>query len=135
LFLHPHPHSITEISQALNISKGLASISIKELLKYRVILPVRASDTKWLRYQANPNYWESIQMVLQNREKKMLQDIGESFARLRATAKGGTSDRTTMQRHIELERMIKTAQKLLNVLLHIRRWELLASLRWGRTSG
>jgi DNA-binding transcriptional regulator GbsR (MarR family) len=83
LYLSPSPLSAQELISRLKVSKALVSLSMKDLLRYKLILQTEESLTKKNKfYVANPEVFSVIRGVLQNREHQMITRIGNEFKNL-----------------------------------------------------
>jgi len=80
LYLSPTPLSAQELISRLKVSKALVSLSMKDLLRYQLILQTEESLNKKNKfYLANPEVFSVIRGVLQNREHQMLTRIAAEF--------------------------------------------------------
>jgi DNA-binding transcriptional regulator GbsR (MarR family) len=80
LYLSPVPISAQELISRLKVSKALISLSMKDLLHYRLILQTEDSQGKKNKfYVANPDVFSVIRGVLETREKQMLSRIMNEF--------------------------------------------------------
>ena len=61
-----------ELMKRLRVSKGLMSLAIRDLVKYKVIFPHHTGRHGTTFYTTNPNLFDVITNVLKNRERKML---------------------------------------------------------------
>jgi len=66
------PLDASALMKRLRISKALVSMSVSELLHYRVIQLAGKSERSTQLYRANPNFWKVILRVLKIREKELL---------------------------------------------------------------
>jgi|GEM_PF-478482 len=102
LYLSKNPVDAGELVTQLQISKALVSISLRELLDYKVIQEVGKSPRGTNLYQTNPDILSVITSVLRQREKRMLSRISaaqESLARtqLKHREEAGISDKNLAQ--------------------------------------
>ncbi len=81
LFIANRPLTGQELTRRLVVSKALVSISLKELLGYKVIILDRSNGRKV--YRVNPDTAEVILEVLKNREYVLLSKIETEFKNLR----------------------------------------------------
>ena len=87
LFLMNEPLNTRQLVELLGISNSLVSISVAELLRYRVILEVEKGRNGVLLYRANPEVGAVIAGVLRSREQKLLKRIQESSSKLHSSPK------------------------------------------------
>ena len=116
IFLAEQPVDANYLIQHLCVSKSLVSMSINDLLVYKVILE---SSTKksTLHYEANPDISGVITDVLLAREAKMLLSIKNSCELVRRTPKEKISDFVSEKRIKKLEQMVSVADKALKTLI------------------
>ena len=83
LYLSPIPLSAQDLISRLKVSKALVSLSMKDLLHYRLILQTEDSLNKKNKfYTANPEVFGVIRGVLETRERQMLGRIMTEFKNL-----------------------------------------------------
>jgi DNA-binding transcriptional regulator GbsR (MarR family) len=83
LYLSPVPLSALELIQKLRVSKALVSISIKDLVKYQLIIQTTESEGKKNKfYVANPDVFQAIRNVLMNRETRIMDRIKAEFIQM-----------------------------------------------------
>lgn len=75
LFLSRSPLSPQDLMNKLKISKALASISLRDLLHYNVIIESKKGFHGTQYYEANPKLIDVIVRVLKTRELKMISDL------------------------------------------------------------
>ena len=119
LYLSPGPLSTQEIISRLKVSKALVSLSMKDLLRYKLILQTEESLNKKNKfYVANPEVFSVIRGVLQNREHQMLNRILSEFKSLEETIiNGSTSSLIDRTRLNLLGSMVKGANSALQNLI------------------
>lgn len=83
LYLSEHPLDAADLMSRLKISKALVSISLADLLEYKVVLPAGKSSKGTLVYETNPDLMEAILNVLRTRERKMLSHIQASYRQVK----------------------------------------------------
>ena len=74
LYLSNKPLDSIELMARLNVSKGLMSLAIRELLSYDVIITDHVGRHGTTFYIANPDLIRVISNVLNSREKKLLSE-------------------------------------------------------------
>ena len=119
LYLSSTPLSAQELIKKLGVSKALISLSIKDLLHYRLILQTDESiDKKNKFYIANPDVFTVIRNVLETRETRMLERIQEGFNRFQENLPGQSCEVPLDLTRVEsLGRMITGANDALKSLL------------------
>ena len=75
IFTAKDPLDAADLIRRLKISKALVSLTLKDLLHYRVVLEVGRSDRGTILYRANQKVVEVIVNVLRQREKLLLKQI------------------------------------------------------------
>lgn len=75
IYLNTMPIDANYLIRELGVSKGLISITIKDLLNYRVIEEVAKDKPSTQKYKINENIFEVIAEVLANRERELLGEI------------------------------------------------------------
>ena len=113
-FLSPEPVDANYLKDTLKISKALTSMSLKDLIHYRVLLEVEKERPGTQKYRANPNITEVILDVVKNRELIMLEQTNRQFQvfeEFESTRRHGYID---PERLGQLGEMIKMAQFLLS---------------------
>src|SRR5690606_38635402 len=75
LFLSEVPFDAAEIMRRLQISKGLVSISLKEMLTFEIVKKAGKSERGTLLYRVNPDHRAVISNILNNRERPLLSQI------------------------------------------------------------
>lgn len=78
LYLSNAPKEAQFLIDTLNVSKGLVSLAIKDLLQYKVICRAETDPPCQLQYyNTSPDILNVITHVLQTREMKMLDKVNE----------------------------------------------------------
>ncbi len=113
IFLSPEPVDANYFIDNLQISKALASMSIKELLYFNVILEVKKDRPGTQKYSINPDITNVILDVIKKREIVMLTEIQSSFKSLVATQNTKPDQHIDTQRMHELGVMVDSAYLLL----------------------
>jgi DNA-binding transcriptional regulator GbsR (MarR family) len=75
IFLAPKPLSAKDLMDRLKISKAQVSLSLKELLRFEVVVEAGKGDYGTMYYKSSEQLGTVIQSVLKNREHKMLSQI------------------------------------------------------------
>jgi len=89
IYLAEEPLDAAGLIARLGISKALVSMSINDLLSYRVILPKGKSARGTQLYTANPDLMEAVLGVLRARERKMLSRIQASYTLVKKSSVEG----------------------------------------------
>jgi DNA-binding transcriptional regulator GbsR (MarR family) len=116
IFLTESPVDANYLIQHLSVSKSLVSMSVKDLLDYRVILESSPKKST-VHYEANPDISGVIADVLLAREAKMLLSIKNSCELVRRVPKEKRSDFVSEKRIKKLEQMVSAADKALKTLI------------------
>jgi DNA-binding transcriptional regulator GbsR (MarR family) len=120
LFLSPEPLDAADLMARLKISKALVSMSLQDLIDYRVILPMGKGPKGTLVYQSNPAIMESILNVLRSRERKLLARIQASYKTVR---KSSEKEIDTEKAKV-LGQMLDSAESLLDGFLEFQQVDL-----------
>lgn len=72
IFLSETPLEVADLMDRLEVSKGLMSLAIRDLLDYEVILADHVGRHGSTFYRANPNVLDVISNILKTRENEML---------------------------------------------------------------
>lgn len=115
LYLSPSPLSAGDLIARLKISKALASLSLGELIHYRLIEQTpECADRKTKYYRAVPEVFVAIKNILETRETPMLREIQSRFDTLHTKAPEGSLSKERLE---DLGRMIEGANEGLRNLL------------------
>jgi DNA-binding transcriptional regulator GbsR (MarR family) len=119
LYLSPSPLSAQDLISRLKVSKALVSLSMKDLLRYKLILQTEESLNKKNKfYIANPEVFSVIRGVLQTREHLMLGRIQTEFKNLEELyLNGSTSNLIDRSKLNLLGGMVKGANSALQNLI------------------
>lgn len=79
LTLSETPLDTAELMRRTGVSKGLASIYLKEMLQYEVIEEVGRASHGTVLYRANPNQDQVIFNVLRKRERVLISQAQEAW--------------------------------------------------------
>lgn len=79
LYLSPEPLDAANIMKRLKISKSLVSITLADLLQYKVVESIGRGPKDTMIYRANPNIREVILDVLKNRELRMFGRLQKEY--------------------------------------------------------
>ena len=77
LYLTEQPLSAVEIGDELDMSAGLTSQTLNELLRWGVVHRLREPSSKAWRYVEEPDVWRSVTRVLRERERRMVEETVE----------------------------------------------------------
>lgn len=119
LYLADRELAAADFMEAFSISKALASISIRDLMEYDVILEGERSSYGTQLYRPNPEIFTVITEVLRRRELKMLAKI-ESTHQLLADApkRSLEADSINEKRLQQMGEMISLARTSLGSILN-----------------
>jgi DNA-binding transcriptional regulator GbsR (MarR family) len=96
LFLAQEPLSSAEIRKRLGVSVGATSMALTELRRWGAVREVRTSSRS-AHFEPETNIWRLVSRVLQDREKRMLDETIEIFTtsmqELRSEGGGGAARR------------------------------------------
>jgi DNA-binding transcriptional regulator GbsR (MarR family) len=118
LFLSCEAIDAAEIMSRLKISKALVSITVRELLEYKVISEDGKSKNGTQLYVANPKVMDVVLNVLRKRERKMLSQIHAAHRMLNSLTPTQLKELNIDQVRLKsLGEMVGTAEKGLDALL------------------
>ncbi len=112
IFLSPEPVDANFLKNNLKISKALTSMSIKDLIYYKVILEVEKDKPGTQKYQVNPDITEVILDIVRRRELQMLGEIRTACQGLNKSINKNKVEFISLERMNELCEMVETAQFL-----------------------
>ena len=118
IFLSPEPVDANYLKESLKLSKALISMTIKDLLHYRVILEVEKDRPGTQKYKINSDITNVILDVLNQRELKMLVEIQSAFQLLSSAQSKKNLPQVDTLRLGELGVMVETAKTLLEGMTH-----------------
>jgi len=116
IFLSPKPVDANYLKESLKLSKALISMTIKDLLHYRVILEVEKDKPGTQKYKINPDITNVILDVLQQRELKMLVEVQAAFQLLSSAHSKKNLPQVDSLRLGELGIMVETAKTILEAM-------------------
>jgi HTH-type transcriptional regulator, glycine betaine synthesis regulator len=80
LFLAQGPLSAAEIRERLGVSVGATSMALGELRRWGAVHEARRPGARCTHYEPETNIWRLVARVLQDREKRLLEETLEVFA-------------------------------------------------------
>lgn len=80
IYLSPEPVDAAALMQRLKISKSLVSITLADLLQYKVVEQIGRGPKDTMIYRANPNIRDVVIEVLKNRELRMFARMQKEFS-------------------------------------------------------
>lgn len=117
LYLSPQPLSALDLISKLKVSKALISISIKDLIKYKLIIQTDESENKKNKfYYTNPDVFGAIKNILETREMKIMEKIRVEFKILKEIKKNkpeASKEIINPEKLEKLEEMITGASAVL----------------------
>ena len=75
LFLSAEPVSLGEIAEQLAISKGNASLNIRQMERWGLIHPISKKGDRRDYYQAETDFWKIFRGIISERDKKEIDHI------------------------------------------------------------
>jgi DNA-binding transcriptional regulator GbsR (MarR family) len=125
IYLSKVPLDAGALMARLKVSKALMSLSLNDLLKYRVILESGKSERGTHTYVANPQVLDVILNVLHRREKKMLAHIEMAHRMLKSASPTARDHMNISGDRLEnLGAMIHEAQATLNAILELSNFDM-----------
>jgi HTH-type transcriptional regulator, glycine betaine synthesis regulator len=120
VFLSTKPLSGADLVKRLKVSKALISPALKQLIRYKLIKPLKSNDAREKLYEVNPDFLDIIKTVLQDREVPMLAKVQLEYFKVHSKLE---SDNTThsvhAQRFQDLGNMINQANLVLAVFMQM----------------
>lgn len=120
LFLAAEPLDAGRLMKRTGVSKALMSITLKDLVDYRVIEIVGESDRDTTLYKANPDLMEAIFHVLRTREQKMVSHIHASWEQVKRLGHDAEGVKIDAGRVNELGEFVDAGRKMLECFLLFR---------------
>lgn len=122
LYLSPEPLNASAIQQTLEMSAGLVSMSLKELLHWDVILKVWVQGDRKDYFRANHDVWHMVTRVMREREYQAImtssRSLDDALGELETT-EGVNPERVEFIKH-RVEALIELSEsfaRILNMLL------------------
>jgi DNA-binding transcriptional regulator GbsR (MarR family) len=117
LFLAEAPLPASEIRRRLGISVGATSMALGELRRWGAVREVRAGSRS-LHYEPETNIWRLVSRVLQDRERRLLDDTLLAFedALGAMRARGSPTPPASVHRVEKLIWLTKLARGMLEML-------------------
>ncbi len=120
LFLTTTPLDSADLIERLEISKGLVSMSLADLLEYEVIQVTGKSQRGSTLYRANPDVMSVIGNVLRKRERRMLSRISSATRLLKKLPDNLKAENFLLDERIQsLNAMVETAENSLDGILEL----------------
>ncbi len=116
MFLAEEPVDANYLIKSLGVSKALISMSLKELIRYKVVFPIKEKRSTQ-HYIANPDVIEAVTEVLINREAKMLLDIRTACELLSRVDRSQLGHNASEARVKGLLGLVKKADNLLKAFI------------------
>ena len=117
IFLAKQPVDATTLVQRLNVSKALVSLAIKDLVKYDVIQVAGKGQRRKILFESNPDLMKVICAVLKERERKLINNIFESFKKTEDLDCSVPNIDIDRQKLVEMGEMIQMASGTLDALI------------------
>lgn len=119
LFLAADPLSSAEIRRRLGISVGAASMALAELRRWGAVREAVTPRSRAVHYEPETNIWRLISRVMQDRERRILDESLEVFEDACRVLREGEGS-GPMPSAFRVERLVwltKLAQGMLGMLL------------------
>lgn len=120
LFLSAEALDAGRLMKRTGVSKALMSITLKDLVDYRVIHVIGESDRDTTLYRANPDLMESIFHVLRTREQKMLSHIHASWEQVKKLDDSTDGVKLDPERVGELGNFVSSGRQMLECFLQFK---------------
>jgi len=121
LYLSPKPLTLDEMAESLSISKGGASINVRNLLRWNMARQVWVKGDRKDYYEAEVDFWKIIRGVISQREKKEFAQALSAVGGLRRSAEQlsrsakGADTAFAIERLRRLEEFIATTDKAVSL--------------------
>ncbi len=120
LYLSPEPLDAANLMQRLKISKSLVSITLADLLQYKVVESVGRGPKDTMIYRANPNIRDVILDVLKNRELRMFARLQKEFTNSYDVCAAESKDVVNPEKLKALGQMIEGASATLAAIVELK---------------
>ena len=119
MYLTKTPMDAAEIMRRLQISKGLVSISLKEMMSYEVVRITGKSENGTILYEANPDQETVILNVIRKRERLLVSKVSAAF-KLVCNISAADKDKLSIQPEgiQRTEELISITENCLDSILH-----------------
>jgi len=122
LYLSETPQNAGDIQSALEMSAGLVSMSIKELMHWDVIVKVWVQGDRKDYFRANHDVWHMVTRVMREREYQMItssmRTLDDALGDLETSEEVGPERREFLRARVEaLIELSESFAAFLNVLL------------------
>ncbi|MCX7977763.1 MAG: hypothetical protein N2578_02035 [Bdellovibrionaceae bacterium] len=117
VFLAKEPIDATTLTRRLGVSKALVSLAIKDLLQYQVIQVAGKGSRRRVLYQSNPDIFNVITLVLQKRERVMMDSIQSAFEATKSLDTEDPACDIDREKLTELGDMIADASSVLDTMI------------------
>ncbi len=96
LLMSPHPLSLDDLMERLQISKGSVSMNMRDLERWGMAKEVWVRGERKKYYEGEPEFWQVIRSVLAGRERRevqtALQVLGDSVVKLQSAEASLTAE-------------------------------------------
>jgi DNA-binding transcriptional regulator GbsR (MarR family) len=86
LFTAPEPLCTDDIMEQLNISRGNASMNLRQLLNWGLIHRVHSRGDRKVYFEAESDVWEMFRIITRERQRREVEPIIETIQRCRTMA-------------------------------------------------
>jgi DNA-binding transcriptional regulator GbsR (MarR family) len=110
LYLNSAALSLGEIAEQLGVSKGNVSLNTRLMERWGMIKQFNRAADRRDYYEVETDFWKVIQGILQDRERKKINDIGNILNKSLKDIeklKGGKEDKDTQFYQQRLQRMLE----------------------------
>lgn len=122
LYLRGQALSAAEIQRALHLSKGAASVLVRELERWGVLRRVRRAQDRTWRFEAEEDLMAMVRRVLESRESALVSRVAEDLARaeelVRRDRSAAPEVRARLGRMLKLARATERALEVFHQTAH-----------------
>jgi len=132
LYLSEQPLTAERIADSLGLARSNVSISLKELLTWKLIRRVPVLGDRRDHYEAETDLWEMVTRIAQGRKER---EIDPAAAALRACLAAAEGDprvgEVALRRLAEMSRFIETVDRWYDQMLGVPASKIMALMRMG----
>ncbi len=114
LMASSRPLSLDEIANHLQISRGNASMSLKELRNWRVVQLQRLPGDRRDFYESEPDVWTMFFRIAQQRKQR---EFDPALLAVQAVLEEGEEDPILQERFEQMQSLLKTGDQILSRFL------------------
>jgi DNA-binding transcriptional regulator GbsR (MarR family) len=116
LIMEQEPKSLDQIAKRLKISRGNASMSLKELRNWGVVRRVKVAGDRRDYYVTEPDIWKMFFAIARERKRREFDPVIAAVRDALGTAKGG-SDNKVMERLSQMDQLLTTMDQITDKFL------------------